>query len=446
MSLETSPLVTDLYQLSMLQGYFEQKMFDTAVFEFFVRERPEDRNFLLAAGLEQALDFLEELHFEDADLDYLAGLGRFSDSFLDWLGGLRFTGEVHAMPEGTPFFPDEPILRVTAPLPEAQLVESRLINLLHFQTLIASKAARMTLAAPDKALVDFGLRRAHGAEAGLLAARANYLAGFSATATVIAGQRFGIPLSGTMAHSFIEAHDDEREAFEHFARAQPGNVILLIDTFDTEQGTQRVVELAPRLARAGIPIRGVRLDSGDLIDGARRIRAILDAGGLESVRIFVSGNLDEDVIARAEAEGAPIDGYGVGTRLDTCADRPYLDCAYKLEEYAGLARRKQSSGKATLPGRKQVFRRFENGVMAGDTLTLADAGAEGTPLLEPVMRGGRRLAAPPGLEAVREHARQALGQLPPRLREPGPARDYPVTVAAPLAELAREVDRRIDAM
>ncbi|MFD2406657.1 nicotinate phosphoribosyltransferase [Azorhizophilus paspali] len=249
-------LLTDLYQLTMLQGYVERDMLDGAVFEFFARKPPACRNFYLAAGLEQVLDYLEQLHFTQAELDWLSGLGLFRPTFLDYLAGLRFSGEVQAMAEGTPFFADEPVLRVVAPLPEAQLVESRLINLLHFQTLIASKAARLTLAASGRPLVDFGLRRAHGAEAGLLAARASYLAGFQASATVLAGAQFGIPLAGTMAHSFVQAHLDEAEAFEHFARSLPQSVVLLIDTYDTEAAARKVVELAPRLAAAGIRVQG----------------------------------------------------------------------------------------------------------------------------------------------------------------------------------------------
>jgi nicotinate phosphoribosyltransferase len=264
MDLWDSPLLTDLYQLNMLQAYLETGRTETAVFEFFVRTLPKRRGFLMAAGLEQALDWLERLRFSEQDLSWLKSTGRFSDTLLDTLRALRFTGDVEAMPEGAVFFGNEPILRVVAPMPQAQLVESRLINILHFQTIVASKAARMVLAAPSKSLVDFGLRRAHGAEAGLLAARASYIAGFEATATVLAGQRFGIPLSGTMAHSFIEAFDDEAVAFEGFAHARPQGLVFLIDTYDTEHAARRVVALAPRLQAQGIEIHGVRIDSGDL--------------------------------------------------------------------------------------------------------------------------------------------------------------------------------------
>ncbi|MHB1062821.1 MAG: nicotinate phosphoribosyltransferase, partial [Thiobacillus sp.] len=388
-----SALLTDLYQLTMLQGYHDAGMAQTAVFEFFVRRLRPGRGFLLTAGLEQSLDYLQQLHFSPDELEWLASTQRFSRDFLASLENLRFSGDVEAMPEGTVFFPDEPILRVTAPIAEAQLVETRLINLLHLETLIASKAARSVLMAPDKLLVDFGLRRAHGAEAGLLAARACYLAGYSGTSTVLAGQLFGIPLFGTMAHSFIQAHDDEALAFEHFAHAQPDNAVLLIDTWDTEAAAYKVVALAPKLTHAGIRIKGVRIDSGDLAEHARRVRAILDAGGLGHVIIFASGDLDEYELRDMLAAGAPVDGFGVGTRVDTSSDQSYLDCAYKLQEYAGHARRKRSEGKATWPGRKQVFRRHDaDGRMAGDAVTLETDVQPGDPLLLPMMRGGCRLA------------------------------------------------------
>jgi nicotinate phosphoribosyltransferase len=434
-------LLTDFYQLTMLQGYFEQRMDDIAVFELFVRKLPENRGFLLAAGLEQTLDFLEALHFTQDELDWLAGNKLFKPAFLDWLANLKFTGDVHAMPEGTVFFPNEPIIRIAAPLPETQLVESRIINLLHFQTMIASKAVRSVLAAPGKLLVDFGFRRAHGGEAGLLAARASYLAGFNGSATVAAGQQFGIPVYGTMAHSFVQAHRSESDAFEHFAHANPDNVVLLIDTYDTEAGAQKAVELAPKLQARGIKIKGVRLDSGDLNVHAHRVRNILDGGGLHDTTIFASGNVDEYVLERLLAQGAPIDGYGIGTHMDTSADAPYLDCAYKLQEYAGVARRKRSEGKATWPGRKQVYRRFDaGGIMAGDTITLANAPCEGRPLLAPVMQNGGRVAPCASLDEIKNYTRSQLDSLPPQLKALRDTPVYPVQISAELAALARAVD------
>ncbi|WP_375159817.1 nicotinate phosphoribosyltransferase [Bradyrhizobium sp. RDT46] len=315
-----SALLTDLYQLNMVQAYLEAGQTGTAVFEFFVRKLPPQRNFLMAAGLEQALEFLQGLRFSDDELSWLIRSGRFSARLIDYLSDFQFSGDVHAMPEGTVFFANEPILRVTAPLPEAQLLETRLINVLHFQSLIASKAARMALLAPGKLLVDFGLRRAHGAEAGLLAARASYIGGFAGTATVLAEKCFGIPTYGTMAHAFIQSFDDETAAFEAFARARPKDLVLLIDTYDTEVAARKVVTLAPRLRALGIAIRGVRIDSGDLVALSKSVRRILDEGGLKDVTIFASGGIEEETLLSFAREAAPIDGIGIGTSLATSSD------------------------------------------------------------------------------------------------------------------------------
>ena len=439
-----SALLTDLYQLTMLQAYRDQQMTETAVFEFFVRKMPPGRNFLIAAGLEQVLDYLVNLAFSEHEREWLTRCERFQPAFIDSLAALRFTGRVDAMPEGTPFFVDEPILRVIAPLPEAQLVETRLINLLQFQTLIASRAARCVLAAPGKLLVDFGLRRAHGAEAGLLSARASYLAGFGGTSNVLAGEQWGIPLFGTMAHSFIQAHGDENAAFEHFARSHPHANTMLIDTYDTEAAARHLVPLAHRLRQeADIAIQAVRLDSGDLGEHARRVRAILDAGGLPGVSIFASGNLDEYRLRELIASAAPIDGFGVGTRINTSADQPYLDCAYKLQEYAGQPRRKRSVGKATWPGRKQVYRQFDrDGHFAGDMIATVDEPQAGKKLLQTVMRDGRRLEPSPPLASVRDYAASQLASLPPVLRSLDPAPAYPVGISAALRELTRQLDLR----
>ncbi|MCM8594854.1 nicotinate phosphoribosyltransferase [Accumulibacter sp.] len=438
-----SVLLTDLYQLTMLQAYWQRGMNDTAVFEFFVRKLPEQRNFLIAAGLEQVLDHLEDTAFSAEEIGWLRQSGRFDPDFVDSLANWRFAGDVDALPEGTVCFADEPLLRIVAPIREAQLVETRIINLLQLQTMVASKAARCVLAAPGRLLVDFGLRRSHGAEAGLLSARASYLAGFGGTSTILAGMRWGIPLFGTMAHSFIEAHASEAEAFANFARSQPTGTTLLIDTYDTEQAAAKLVGLVPRLTAEGLRVNAVRLDSGDLGEHARRVRAILDAGGLSAVRIFASGNLDEYRLRDLLRGGAPIDGFGVGTRMNTSADKPYLDCAYKLQEYAGLPRRKRSEGKLTWPGRKRICRSFNaDGRMTGDTLTVA-ADRTGQPdLIVPVMRQGRRLAPSPGLGVIREHVRAELARLPERLRELDPAAEgYPLTVSEALRALARDADR-----
>jgi nicotinate phosphoribosyltransferase len=439
MSANQTALLTDLYQLNMLSAYLDHGLTDMAVFELFVRKLPPQRGFLMAAGLEQALNYLETLAFPEADLARLRPLGDFPERLLEYLAGLRFTGDVDALPEGTVFFPDEPVLRVTAPLPQAQLIETRLINLVHFETVVASKAARLVLAAEGKPLIDFGLRRAHGAEAGILAARASYIAGFAGTATLAAGLEYGIPVKGTMAHSFIQAHDDEIAAFEHFARSRPRDLVLLIDTYDTERAAERVVSLAPRLAAEGICISGVRLDSGDLGAHARQVRRILDEGGLQSVSIVASGGLAEDELLALR--GAPIDSFGVGTSLTTASDAPALDCAYKLQEYAGRARRKRSEGKATWPGRKQVWRsRTPGGEFMGDFVSLAGDSSEGETLLHPVMRNGRRIVPAISLDSIRSHARDQLACLPAALKQLRPF-SYPVAISANLRDLAAELDR-----
>jgi nicotinate phosphoribosyltransferase len=432
-----SPLVTDLYQLTMLDAYRRLDFTRPAAFELFTRRLPDERGFLLAAGLEQALEYLETLRFSDEELAWLDGLGRFGAGFTDWLRGFRFTGDVWAVPEGTVLFADEPWLRVVAPLPEAQLVESRLINLLHFQTLVASKAARCVLAAGGRGLIDFGMRRAHGAEAAVLASRACALAGVAGTATVEAGRRFGIPLFGTMAHSFVQAHASEAEAFVNYARCHPGRVTLLLDTYDTLAAARTVV----RLVREGVGVQAVRLDSGDLDSLSREVRRLLDAAGCADVRILASGNLDEHSIALLVRDGAPIDSFGVGTRLDASVDAPTLDAVYKLEEYDGRARRKRSTGKATWPGRKQVRRMLgTDGRIASDLVTLEDETAPGEPLLVKVMERGRRIAPAESLDAMRARAAASLEQLPSGAR----ALDAPVPLAAAISPGVRALAVAVD--
>lgn len=440
-----SPLLTDWYQLTMLEAYLEGGMTAPATFEFSVRRLPPRRGFLVAAGLEQVVEYLEGLRFSDADLEWLRSTRRFSATLLDALARLRFTGDVDAMPEGTICFADEPLLRVHAPLPEAQLVETRLLQLVHFQTLVASKAARMVLAAPGRRLVEFGLRRAHGAEAGLLAARAAVLAGFDGTSNVLAAAVFGLTPYGTMAHSFVEVHDHEADAFARFARARPENVVLLLDTYDTEAAAETVVRLAPRLEAYGLRIHGVRLDSGDLAEHARRVRRILDAGGLRTTTIFASGNLDEEAIRSLVESGAPIDGFGPGTRLVTSADAPYLESVYKLMEYAGRPRMKWSEGKLTWPGAKQVYRRREaNGTMRGDVVELASAPPpdDAEPLLVPILRNGRRVAPAEPFEALRARAAAGLRCLPEPLRRLATEPPYPVEIGRELRALAARLMSR----
>lgn len=442
MKTQHAALLTDLYQLTMLQAYHREGMSGTATFELFVRKVPPNRNFLIAAGLEQLVEFLEDFEFSDEECEWLGTLDYFTPEFIDHLSKLRFTGDVYAIPEGTVFFQNEPIVRVTAPIAEAQIIETRLINIVQLQTMIASKAARSALAAPGKLLVDFGLRRAHGAEAGLMAARAAYLAGFDGTSNVLAGKLFDIPVYGTMAHSYIMAHDDEVEAFERFAESLPGNVLLLIDTYDTLEAARKVVTLAPRLAERNIPIKGVRLDSGDMAGLAKGVRSILDEGGLTECSIFASGDLDEHELFRMLEAGAPIDGFGVGTRLTTSQDMPYLNCAYKLQEYAGRPRRKRSKGKENWPGRKQVYRRYDDeGHMLHDVMAEeSESQIEGEPLLRQVMAKGKRVGAQETLAVMRERLRGQLQQLPPALKAIEDGAAYTVLISDGLQRLVERMD------
>ena len=430
-------LLTDFYQLTMAEAYLDEGLWDEAVFSLFARRLPARRNYLLAAGLEDALESLERLRFGAQELDWLASLGRFSDRLLGWLERFRFSGDVDAVPEGTPLFAEEPLLEVRAPLPEAQLVETYLLNQVHLQTLAASKAARVVEAAAGRTVMEFGLRRIHGTDAGLKVARAAYLAGVDSTSNVAAARRYGIPVSGTMAHSYVQAHDDELAAFRAFTRVFP-DATLLVDTYDTLHGVQHAIRLARELGE-DFRVRALRLDSGDLLALSRAARELLDEAGLQRVRLYASGGLDEDAVARLVARGAPFDGFGVGTAMGVSADAPSLDMAYKLVEYAGRERVKLSEGKALLPGAKQVYRREEDGVARGDVLTRRGDGVPGKPLLQPVMRGGKRLpGASPPLADLRDYARRELSRLPPEVRALAPARPpYPVTLGAAL-ERARE--------
>ena len=429
---ENVALLTDFYQLTMLQAYFEEQMQDTAVFSLFIRRLPARRNYLLACGLDDVLAYLETLRFDHEALDYLRSLGRFSDRFLNHLAQFRFSGDVYAVAEGTPIFPHEPILEVVAPIGEAQLVETFIINQIQLQTMLASKAARVVEAAQGRRVVDFGLRRIHGLDAGMKAARAFHIAGVHATSNVAAGQAYGLELSGTMAHSYVQAHEDEYEAFRAFARLY-GDTVLLVDTYDTLAAVEKIVKLAQELGPA-FRVAAIRLDSGDLVALAFGARRLLDASGLERVTIFASGSLNEDEVARIVAAGAPIDGFGVGTEMGVSRDAPSLEIIYKLVEYAGQGRLKLSPGKSILPGRKQIYRVEDNGVAAHDLLAAHDEVAEGRPLLEPVMRAGVRTNARATLDMARAHARHELDRLPAALRalEPAPT-PYPVRISETLA-------------
>jgi nicotinate phosphoribosyltransferase len=382
-----------------------------ATFELFVRSLPAERRFLVAAGLDDALAGLESWRFDAADADYLAGLALFPDGFVARLAGLRFTGEVWAVPEGEAVFAGEPLLRVTAPVVEAQVVETWLLNRIASQTMLASKAARVALACGDRSFFDFSARRDHGVDAAMATARAAWMCGAAGTSLVAAGRRWGIPLSGTMAHSFVMAYDDERDAFRAYARAFPRSAVLLIDTYDTVTGAHRAVEVADELAAEGIAITGVRLDSGDLAALSHQVRAVLDEAGLSGVQIIASGDLDEHAVAALLAAGAPIDAFGVGTRLGTSADAPHLGAVYKLVDDAGGPRMKLATGKVTLPGRKQVWRLADR-----DVLALHDEHVPGgRPLLVPVMAAGRRTSVEP-LARIRERAMATIDWLPAPLR------------------------------
>jgi nicotinate phosphoribosyltransferase len=437
-------LFVDLYELTMGESYLAEGMDRRpATFQLFSRTLPLGWGYLLAAGVEDALDFLEALSFSGEELAYLEATGLFRGAFLERLAGLRFTGEVRAMREGTVFFPAEPVLEVKAPLLEAQLVETTLINRVHLSSLIASRAARCVEAADGRGLVEFGFRRAHGEEASVAVARGSYLAGFDATSNVLAGERYAIPVAGTMAHSYVESFAGETAAFEAFTRSYPNGATLLIDTYDTVEGARRAAAVARDLASRGGRLSAVRLDSGDLLELSRRVRAVLDEEGLRDVTIFASGNLDEYSIAALLAAGAPIDGFGVGSRLATSAGAPYLDLVYKLVEFDGRGVMKLSADKATLPGSKQVWRRRDGDLFAGDVVALIDESPpDGAgPLLELAMSDGRRLAAS-SLPEARARATAERSALPADYRKLDAAPPA-VTISPGIESLRRAVSERL---
>lgn len=397
----------------MLQSYWRRGMNESATFDLFVRHLPQNRRFLVACGLASALAHLEDLRFSDESIEYLRSLERFDAEFLAWLADLRFTGDVNAMPEGEIAFAGEPLLEVTAPLPEAQFVETALLNLVLYASGVASKAARVVLAAGGRDVVDFSLRRDHGPDAGLTAARSGYVVGFAGTSNVLAGRRFGIPLFGTMAHSYVMAFDDERDAFRAYAEEFPHGAILLVDTYDSEEGLRRAAAVGREIAAGGHALRGVRLDSGDVIALARTARGILNDAGLHDARIFVSGDLNEWRVDEIVSSGAPVDAFGVGTELGVVADAPALPGVYKLVSYAGRDRAKRSPYKETIGGRKQVWRRDDfTDVIAREDETIAGA----RPLLENVMRAGRTMSDT-SLAAARERCSTSLAALPEQLRD-----------------------------
>lgn len=438
-------LLTDLYQLTMAQSYFRSGKFEPATFSLFIRAYPPNRGYFVAAGLKDVLDFLEGLRFNGEAIDYLRSTGLFAADFLDYLKGLSFTGDVWAIAEGRLFFKDEPIVEVTAPVIEAQFVETFIINQINLQTLIATKAARCVHAARGRAVVDFSLRRAHGIDAGLKVARSSYMAGFAGTSNVLAGQKYGIPAVGTMAHSFISSFEREIDAFRSFVATFPGNSILLIDTYDTLAGARKAVEVAREMAARGQRLSGVRIDSGDLAALAREVRRIFDEAGFKDVKITGSGGLDEyDLEALAEAN-APYDSYGVGTRMGVSADAPWLDMAYKLVDYNDRPVLKLSAGKSYCPGKKQIFRFLDGqGRLKRDVI---DARGRllngGEPLLQKVMEQGKSLGAYPTLKEIRDRFAAEFSRLDESckaIRDPAP---YPVELSPRLKQLHEETSRRV---
>ena len=439
---ERLALLTDLYQLTMAACYFDQDMNGEATFSLFIRNYPKDRGYFVAAGLADALEYLATLHFCDDDLAYLESTRLFSAAFLDYLKTLRFTGAVHALPEGSIFFKDEPILEVSAPIIEAQLVESALINIVNLQSLIASKAARAVYAAQGRPLVDFSLRRTQGVDAGLKVARACYLVGFAGTSNVLAGKMYGIPTFGTMAHSYITSFPDELQAFRVFAKNFPRTANLLIDTYDDIAGARKAAQVAKEMARRGERLRSVRLDSGDIAALSRKVRGILDREGLEDVQILASGGFDETKISETLAQGGRIDSFAVGTKIGTSADAPYFDIAYKLVKYAGRPVMKLSTGKVTLADQKQIWRSFDDHkLMRGDVIALREeALSQGVPLLHKVMENGAPLHSLPSLEDSRAHFSRQFALLPEAYKALANPPQYPVSLSPGLAERQAQVE------
>jgi nicotinate phosphoribosyltransferase len=428
-------LLTDLYELNMAVSYLRRGMKGPATFSLYVRNLPRRRGFLVASGLEPCLAFLESFEFDDADLDYLGSIG-FDGEALDALRGLGFEGEVWAAPEGRIVFAGEPILEVTAPIAVAQLVETMMLNQITLHTTIASKAARFAIAAEDRALVDFSFRRTHGAEAAMAVARASAIVGFAATSNVEAARRFGLRVAGTMAHSFVEAFPSEEDAFRAFAQDHPTRTTFLVDTFDTINGVHNAITTIRELGLTGD--LGVRLDSGDLDHLAREARRILDEAGLTTAKVFASGGLDEHEVHELVKAGAPVDAFGIGTKLGVSADAPYIDSVYKLVEYDGRPVMKLSAAKATAPGRKQVWRGPADG--DGDVIGLrTEAGPSGwEPLLEPVMVGGRRATEAPTISEMRARFEADLNRAPAKATR----LSHPEHTVVPQTEALRDLTER----
>ena len=425
------PLFTDLYELTMAASYFAHQIFSTATFSLFIRENYLKRNFFVAAGLEDVLNELAAFRFSEQDLSYLQTTGIFSKDFLSYVAGLRFSGKIFAIPEGTIFFANEPILEVTAPIIEAQLIETFLLNTIGFQSMIASKAARCVHVAGDRPLIDFSLRRTQGQDAGHKVARSTFIAGFVATSNVLAGQLYGIPISGTMAHSYIEAFSGDLAAFYAYSETFPDSAIFLIDTYNTIDGAKHAVTVAKQMKEKGHSLIGVRLDSGDMVELSRKVRKIFDDAGLFDVKIFASSGFDEFKIAKVIAQGAKIDAFGVGTKVGVSADAPYLDVVYKMVHYKDRDVRKLSPGKITLAGEKQVFRKSDpTGRYLEDIIGLRDDIVDqGTPLLKKVMENGEILQPHPPLQAIQESFKKNFALLDERYKSILEYNAYPVKLS-----------------
>jgi nicotinate phosphoribosyltransferase len=439
---KNAALLTDLYELTMAASYHAQGMSEEATFDLFIRKLPAKRNFLVSCGLDEAIEYLENFRFDDDSIAYLGSLGMFKAEFLRYLRTLRFTGDVYAIPEGEVFFKGEPVVRVTAPLIEAQIVETFLLNCITFQSMVASKAARVKIASGDRRFVDFSPRRDHGADAALKAARASFVAGASATSNVLAGKTYDIPVTGTMAHSYVMAFDTEVEAFRTFLRDFPEQGVLLIDTFEVEEGARNAVKVFKELEENGVRPKGVRIDSGDLALLARSVRKILDEAGLSHVQIMASGDLDEYRIQGLLQEDAPFDAFGVGTQMGTSGDASSLGSVYKLVADSRGPKIKLSTGKVTLPGCKQVWRFEEAGYIARDVIGQDSETVEGArQLMRKVMANGRRLRPPETLQALRERCSDAVDRLSPELKSLEEKHEYSVETTPDLQALLTKMQR-----
>ncbi len=441
-------LFTDFYELAMCASYFDNQKFEPATFDLFIRRLHENRSYLLFAGLEQVLLYLKSVKFTEEHLAYLKEQG-FNQQFLDYLRNFKFTGDVWAVPEGTVAFPCEPLIRVTAPIIEAQLVETFLLNTINLQTMIATKASRVVHAAKGKAVIEFGLRREHGIDAGMKVARSSYIAGCQGSSNVLAGFHYDIPVFGTMAHSFVMSYEKEIDAFRAFAKTFPNNSTLLIDTYDDIAGAEKAVTVAKELEKAGHKLSGVRLDSGDLTEISKKVRKLLDEKDLRYVRIFASGDLDEFKIEALLKNGAKIDAFGVGTKMGTSADKPYVDVIYKLCETlnanGGFSPiMKLSEGKVTLPGRKQVYRfKDKNGNFEKDVIALADETVNGEPLLVKVMEKGEIIYDLPSLDEIRTTAAENLSKLPEKYKTITGASKYLVELSQDLERLIQKLKEKL---